>query len=58
VDAVGKTQDKLGREVNPSVYPVDEFKSKVASKHHFLTSVLAEPKIFVIGDEHELEGLA
>jgi len=58
VDAVGKTQDKLGREVNPSVYPADEFKKKVAAEHHFLKTVLAGAKIFLIGDEHELEGLA
>jgi len=58
VDAVGKTQDKLGREVNPSVYPADEFKKKVAAEHHFLKTVLAGSKIFLIGDEHELEGLA
>ena len=54
VDAVGKTHDKLGREANPSVYPADEFKKKVAAGHHFLKTVLAGPKIFLIGDEHEL----
>jgi uncharacterized protein len=58
VDAVGKAQDKLGREVNPSIYPVDEFQKKVAAEHHFLKTVLAGSKIFLIGDEHELEGLA
>jgi predicted nucleotidyltransferase len=29
VAAVGKAQDKLGREVNPSVYPADEFKKRL-----------------------------
>lgn len=57
-DAVAHTQDKLGREVNPSVYPADEFKKKVGAEHHFLKTVLAGSKIFLIGDEHELEGLA
>ena len=58
VDALGKAQEKLGREVNPSVYPADEFKKKVAAGHHFLKTVLAGPKIFLIGDEDELKGLA
>jgi len=58
VDAISQTQDKLGREVNPSVYPVDEFRQKVASKHHFLSSVLSEPKVFLVGDENELGRLA
>jgi predicted nucleotidyltransferase len=58
VDAISKAQDKLGREVNPSVYPVDEFKKKVTGKHHFLTTVLNEPKIFIIGDENDIGRLA
>jgi DNA-binding transcriptional ArsR family regulator len=58
VDAISQTQDKLGREVNPSVYPADEFKSKIAAKHHFLTTVLTGPKIFLIGDENGLRRLA
>ncbi|UCG46481.1 MAG: nucleotidyltransferase domain-containing protein [Phycisphaerales bacterium] len=58
VDAIGKAQDKLAREVNPSVYPVGELKNKVAGKHHFLTTVLNEPKIFVVGDENDLRRLA
>ncbi len=58
VDAVGKGQERIGREVNPSVYPADEFKRKVAAEHHFLKTVLAGPKIFLFGDEDELKGLA
>jgi DNA-binding transcriptional ArsR family regulator len=58
VAALGKTQEKLSREINPSVYPVDEFKKKTAAGHHFLKTVLAGPKVFLIGDEDELEKLA
>jgi predicted nucleotidyltransferase len=58
VNAIGQAQDKLGREVNPSVYPVDEFREKVKAEHHFLRTVLREPKIFVIGGEDELARLA
>ena len=57
VEALAPVQDKLGREVNPSVYPVSEFRRKIAAKHHFLSTVVREPKIFLIGDEHELEGI-
>lgn len=49
---------QLSREVNPTVYSPHEFKAKLAAKHHFLTSVLKEPKVFLIGDEHDLTGLA
>jgi predicted nucleotidyltransferase len=58
VSALGSAQDRLGREVNPSVYPQREFRRKLAQHHHFLTSVLREPKVFLVGDEHELARLA
>ena len=51
-------QKLLGREISPTVYPPDEFKAKVRAKHHFLTSVLKGPKIYLIGDENELGRLA
>ncbi len=58
VSALGSAQEKLDREVNPSVYPPREFCRKLAQHHHFLTSVLREPKVFLVGDEHELARLA
>jgi predicted nucleotidyltransferase len=51
-------QDTLGREINPTVYPVAEFKSKLAENNHFLINILSEPKIFLIGDENELGRMA
>ena len=48
----------LGREVNPTVYPVAEFREKMAARHHFLTEVMDSPKLFVIGDQDVLAGLA
>lgn len=57
-DALAPTQQTLGREVNPSVYPPREFRRKLKAKHPFLTSVANGPKIFLIGDEHDVTGLA
>jgi predicted nucleotidyltransferase len=58
VFALNEAQSKIGREVNPSVYPVKEFKTKLAKNHHFLKTVLGRPMIFLIGDKGELERLA
>ena len=58
VAALAPVQERLGREVNPSVYPSGEFQRKLGQGHHFLTALLHEPKVFVLGDEHELERLA
>ena len=54
VSALAEAQRKLSREVNPTVYPPEEFHQKVASDHHFLKTVLSSPKIFLVGDESEL----
>jgi hypothetical protein len=58
ISALAPAQEKLGRDVNPSVYPPTEFCGKIAQHHHFLTSVLKEPKVFLVGDENELARLA
>ncbi len=58
VDALTPTQERLAREVNPTVYSSREFSSKLASGHHFLTRVCEESKIFLRGDENDLAGLA
>ena len=47
-------EKSIGRPINPTVYSVAEFKSKLASGNHFLTAVLKGQKVFLVGDEDEL----
>lgn len=47
-------EKSAGRVVNPTVYSISEFKTKLSSGNHFLNSVMRDEKIFLIGDEHEL----
>ena len=47
VAALGPAQEKLSREVNPAVYPPAEFREKLAAGHHFVTSVVNGPKVFL-----------
>ena len=58
VSLLTPAEEELGREVNPVVYPIAEFKRKVKEDHHFVKTVLEDEKIFVIGDEDELRKLA
>ena len=58
VSALGSAQRVLGREINPTVFPVSEFRSKLAARNHFLHSVMREKRLFVLGTEHELAKLA
>jgi DNA-binding transcriptional ArsR family regulator len=46
---------QLGREVNPHIMTPGEFAQRRDSRDHFLTSVLDSPRLFVLGDEHDLE---
>jgi uncharacterized protein len=57
VSCLTDIENKLGREINPTVYPPEEYKTKIGDKNHFLTSTLREKKIFVIGEEDELRRL-
>jgi predicted nucleotidyltransferase len=54
VDALSPAQAVLQREINPSVYGAGEFERKVRDAHHFVTQVLRDPKVFVIGGPREL----
>lgn len=58
VPAIRTAEARLHREVNPSVYPPKEFRAKLAHGAPFLTRVIAGPKLFVIGDDHDLGRLA
>jgi predicted nucleotidyltransferase len=54
VSLISPAQEILHREINPVVYAAQEFHDKVKTDHHFVNSVLAGEKIFLIGDEGEL----
>jgi len=55
VGLLSGVSDKIGREINPHVFTVKELKKRLAQKDHFITRVLDEPKIFILGNENELE---
>jgi predicted nucleotidyltransferase len=58
VAAFAEAQSRLGREINPTVYTPDEFCVKISARQHFLRNVLKKEKVFLIGDQRELERMA
>jgi len=58
VSSFSEAQKAIGREINPTVYPPAEFRSKVAAGHHFLSTVLRGPMLFLVGDNRGLARLA
>jgi len=57
VSVLGRAQETVRREINPIVYPPEEFRFKLAADHHFLKKTLEGSKFFLIGDEYELAKL-
>ena len=50
-------EQALGRDVNPKLYTPSAWRSALEDGDAFLSNVLSRPKIFLIGDEAELDEL-
>lgn len=57
VKCLGPAQERLGREVNPTVYSEEEFRSRAAAGRHFIRRVMAGGKVYVVGNEHDAGSL-
>lgn len=58
VAALATVEKAIGREINPTLFALGEFKKKLSGNNHFVRSVVAADKEFVFGAEDELRGLA
>jgi len=45
---------QLGRKINPSIYSNEDMQKKLKKGNAFLTRIMAQPKIFLIGSERDL----
>ena len=52
--ALERVTRSLGRKVNPTVYTVAEFGKRARTENAFVTRVLEQPKLWVIGSEDDL----
>jgi len=53
VSAVSPLQETLGREINPTVFTSDEFEKRLAARDHFLSQVMQDERVDVIGGKRE-----
>ena len=58
VRSLSGISDDIGREVNPHILSAKAFADRVQKREYFITRVLDSPRLFVIGNEDELAGLA
>jgi len=49
--------EQIGREINPHTLTVSGFHRRKHEGNHFLTNVLESPKLFIIGNENDLEAM-
>ncbi|MCX6953567.1 MAG: toxin-antitoxin system toxin subunit [Verrucomicrobia bacterium] len=55
--ALRLASERIGREINPHFFAPAELTRRVAAHDHFLRDVIAKPKLFILGDEHEFTDL-
>jgi predicted nucleotidyltransferase len=54
-EALQKTESALGRPVNPTVMALRDWKLKRSRKDSFVARLAAQPRLFVIGSESDLD---
>ncbi len=47
-------EEKLGRPLNPTIYKIDEFQNKIAAGNSFVTRVIKQKKLILIGSEDDI----
>ncbi len=54
-EVLTKSEEILGRKVSPTLYSPEDFLKKVQSDNHFVTRVLNQPKIDLLGHENDIQ---
>ena len=57
VSLLSGLSEEIGREINPHVLTTKEFIDRKAKKEHFVSRVLQEQKLFIIGNENDLAAM-
>lgn len=51
---LAQAEQTLARKINPSIYTKKQIKTKIKQKNSFVTRILDQPKLWVLGTEDEL----
>jgi predicted nucleotidyltransferase len=52
--AIQRAEERLARQVNPTLFSPEEFAKKVKQGHHFLKTVLENDRLFILGNQNDL----
>jgi hypothetical protein len=53
-EKIAELEKRLKREINPTIYSLEEYRRKKKGKSGFIMELLKNPKIMVIGKEDDL----
>jgi predicted nucleotidyltransferase len=53
-EKIAELEKRLNREINPTIYSMEEYRAKKKAKSGFIMELLKNPKIMVIGKEDDL----
>lgn len=53
-EKIGELENKLKREINPTIYSLKEFRIKKKEENGFIKDLLGNPKIMLIGEQSDL----
>jgi predicted nucleotidyltransferase len=54
---IKEPSQQMNREINPHIMTVEEFTQRKTEKEHFITTILASPRIMIIGNEDDFAKL-
>lgn len=54
IELLSPVERQVSRAINPMVYSQADLTQRIAKGNHFLSSVMRSPKVFVVGEAHEL----
>jgi predicted nucleotidyltransferase len=55
--ALQNAEKTLQRPINPNLMTPDEWRQRRSNKSAFVTKILEQPKMFVLGTDNELQGI-
>lgn len=58
ISKVSKVESLIGREINYNIFSASDFERGVAEGEVFLTEIIKKPKIFIIGNQNDLEKIS
>lgn len=58
VSILKPVEENMQRSVNPTLYSIDEFKTRLREENNFVCNLMESPKLFIVGTNDDLTGLA